>query len=164
MAQDLETLSLNQLAKYGHFEELCRRASTVENLDLAHIFDGAVTDFRTVKRNPGHQKILHWCIDQGLDFGARAGWLNQSVVCLAARYGNNEIIESMMRKGLPENPFARASVGDVEFLEGYASQYELSERQDENGFNLLFSCADSGPGRRDECMKQRLAEDFGLGR
>ena len=158
MPKDLKTLSIGKLAKYGYFEELCRRAAAVENLDLAHVFDRAVTDFRTVKRKPGHQRILQWCIDQGLDFDARAGWLNQSVVCLAAAYGNNEIIESMMGKGLPDNPFARASVGDLEFLEGHASQHGLSDLKDENGFNLLFYCAGSGLGRRDEDMKRRLAE------
>jgi hypothetical protein len=156
--QDPKTLSIDKLAKYGHFDELRRRAASVEDLDLAHVFDRAVTDFRTVKRNAGHQKILQWCIDQGLAFDARAGWLNQPVVCLAARYGNNEIITSMLRRGLPENPFARAAVGDVEFLERYACRHELSELKDENGFNLLFSCADSGLGRRDMGMKRRLAE------
>ena len=123
MPQDPKTLSIDKLAKYGHFEELGRRAASIEGLNLAYIFDRAVTDFRTVKRNPGHQKILQWCIDHGLDFDARAGWMNQSVVCLAAASGNNEIIESMMRQGLPDNPYARASVGDVEFLQGHASRH-----------------------------------------
>ena len=101
---------------------------------------------------------MQWCIDQGLDFDARAGWMNQSVVCLAAQYGNNEIIASMMGKGLPDNPFARASVGDLEFLQSYASRHRLSDLKDENGFNLLFYCAGSGLGRRDEDMKRRLVE------
>ncbi len=156
--QDLKTLSNYKLAKYGHFEELLRRVAAGENLNLACVFDRAVTDFRTVKRNPGHHKILQWCIDQGLDFNARAGWLNESVVCLAAGYGNNEIIESMTRKGLPDNPFARASVADVEFLQNYASYQELADLKDENGFNLLFYCAESGLGRRDERMKTRLTK------
>jgi ankyrin repeat protein len=156
--QDPKTLSIGKLAKYGHFEELRRRAASVEDLDLAQVFDRAVTDFRTVRRNAGHRAILQWCIDQGLAFNARAGWLNQSIVCLAARYGNNEIIAAMLRRGLPENPFCRAAVGDVEFLERYASRHELSEVGDENGFNLLFACADSGLGRRDRETKRRLAE------
>lgn len=158
MPQDPKTLPIGKLAKYGYFEELCRRAATIENLDLAYVFDRAVSDFRTVKCKPGHQRILEWCIDQGLDFDARAGWMNQSVVCLAAQYGNNEIIESMTGKGLPENPFARASVGDLEFLQGHASRHPLSDLKDENGFNLLFYCASSGLGRRDKHMKRRLAE------
>jgi len=137
VAHDLKKLSLLQLAKYGHCDELRRRASTREKLDLAQLFERAVTDFRTVKRNPGHQQILQWCIDQGLDFGARAGWLNESVVCLAARYGNRQIVDSMMRRGLPNDPFARASVGDIKFLQGYACRNELSEVRDKNGFNLL---------------------------
>jgi Ankyrin repeats (3 copies) len=158
MPQDPKTLSIGDLAKFGYFEALCRRAATIENLDLAYLFDRAVADFRTVKRKPEHQKILQWCIDQGLDFDARAGWMNQSVVCLAAQYGNNEIIASMMGKGLPENPFARASVGDLEFLEAHAARYRLSDLKDANHFNLLFYCAGSGLGRRDAHMKRRLAE------
>jgi len=149
-------LSIGDLAKYGHFKELRRSAASIDNLDLAYIFDRAVTDFRTVKRNRGHQQVLQWCIDQGLEFGARAGWLNQSVVCLAAAHGNNEIVEYMMRKGLPNDPFTRASVGDVDFLESSASQHDLSGRKDENEFNLLFNCAQSGLGRCDEGMKRHL--------
>ncbi len=158
MTQDPKTLPIGKLAKYGYFEELCRRAAVIENLDLAYVFDRAVTDFRTVKRKSDHQRILQWCIDRGLDLDARAGWMNQPVVCLAAQYGNNEIIESMMGKGLPDNPFARASVGDLEFLQGHASRHRLSDLKDENGFNLLFYCAGSGLGRRDEHMKRRLTE------
>lgn len=150
--------SIGHLAKYGHFDELRSRAAAGEKVDLAVVFDRAVTDFRTVKRNPGHQKILHWCINEGLDFEARAGWLNQTVVCLAARYGNSEIIESMIRTGLPDNPFSRTSVGDAEFLKTYAARHELSDLKDVNGFNLLFYCADSGLGRRDEETKRRLTE------
>jgi ankyrin repeat protein len=158
VVQDLKKLSVVQLSKYGHFEELCRRASTLEKLDVAQLFERAVTDFRTVKRNPGHQQILQWCIDQGLDFGARAGWLNESVVCLAARYGNRQIIDSMIRRGLPNDPFARASVGDIEFLQGYACHNELSHVRDKNGFNLLFACAGSALGRIDPGANRRLAD------
>lgn len=157
MRQDPATLSINDLAKYGHFEELRRRVDSVENISLATVFDRAVTDFRTVQRNSGHQRILEWCIDQGLDFDDRAGWLDQPVVCLAASYGNNEIIESMTARGLSGNPFARACVGDVEFLSGYAARHEIAGLKDKNGFNLLFYCASSGLGRRDENMKRRLA-------
>ena len=151
-------MSITKLAKYGYFHELCQRAATIDNRELAYIFDRAVTDFRTVRRNAGHHKILQWCIDQGLDFNAREGWLNESVVCLAAGYGNNEIVEYMMRKGLPDNPFVRASVGDVEFLKSYASYNDLSDLNDESGFNILFYCAQSGLGRRGEDAKQRLTE------
>jgi hypothetical protein len=158
VAHDLKKLSLLQLAKYGHFGELRRRASTLEKLDLAQLFERAVTDFRTVKRNPGHPLILQWCIDQGLEFDARAGWLNESVVCLAARYGNCQIIDFMMHRGLPSDPFARASVGDIEFLQGYACRNELSHVLDKNGFNLLFACAGSALGRIDPGVSRRLAD------
>ena len=64
----------------------------------------------------------------------------------------------MMREGLPDNPFARASVGDVEFLVSYASRHELGDLKDENGFNLLFYCAQSGLGRRDQGIRGRLVD------
>lgn len=156
--QDPKHHSINDLAKHGRFEALCNRIDGGEDADLATIFERAVTDFRTVKRNAGHNKILQWCLDKGLALDARAGWMNQSVVCLAAANGNNEIISSMMRKGLPDNPFARASVGDLEFLANYALRQELQDLQDENGFNLLFYCAQSGLGRRDERLRDRLAD------
>jgi hypothetical protein len=50
----------------------------------------------------------------------------------------------------------RTTVGDIEFLEAYGCQCELSELQDENGFNLLFYCAASGLGRADQTVKARL--------
>src|SRR4051794_31037251 len=123
MPQDPKRQALGRLAKYGHFDELCRTAATIDTLELSYIFDRAVTDFRTIKRNPGHQKILQWCLQNGLELNARAGWLNQPVVCLAAQYGNNEIIEFMSRGGLPNNPFIRASVGDRAFLQAYGSRH-----------------------------------------
>jgi hypothetical protein len=86
IARDPETLPIGELAKFGYYEQVCRRAATIENLDLAFLFDRAVSDFRTVRRKPGHQRILQWCIDQGLDLDARAGWMNQPVVCLAAQF------------------------------------------------------------------------------
>jgi hypothetical protein len=153
-----KTMSLNALAKYGQFEELQRRVAAGERADLASIFERAVTDFRTVKRKPGHQEILEWCIDEGLDFEARAGWLNQPIVCLAAANGNNGIIVSMRRKGLPANPFLWAAVGDAELLEGHASQHDLPTLVDDNGFNLLFYCAQSALGRDDAGLKHRLTD------
>ena len=153
-----QSLSINSLAKYGQFEELRRRADAGESVDLAVVFERAVTDFRTVKRNPGHQQILRWCVEQGLDLEARAGWLNQSVVCLAAMYGNNEFISWIVERGLPAKPFARAAMGDRAFLESYALQQDLAGLHDENGFNLLFYCAESQLGRRNEDIKARLTD------
>ena len=153
-----KTLSIGHLAKNGDFDELQRRISAGERADLAALFDRAVTDFRTVRRNPGHFKILQWCVDQGLDFDARGGWLNQSMICLAAAAGNNEIVRYMVRQQPPQDPFVWASLGEVELLKSYASGHDLSALRDENGFNLLFNGAQSGLGRRDEEMKQRLTE------
>jgi Ankyrin repeats (3 copies) len=151
-----KTLSIGELAKHGRFDELGQRILAGERANLAAIFERAVTDFRTVRRNPGHLAILEWCIDQGLDLDARAGWLNQSIFCLAAAAGNNELVAYMLRKKPADNPFAWASLGEVELLASHASGRDLSELQDENGFNLLFNCAQSGLGRRDPEVKQRL--------
>jgi len=156
MPRDLTALSISNLAKYGHFEELHRRVAAGEDADLATVFERAATDFRTVKRNPGHLKILKWCVDQGLDYAARADWLNRPVVCLAAASGNNEVIKYMMDQNLPEDPFIWASVGEIDLLKQYASSHDLSGLSDANGFNLLFYCVESGLGRRDEELKQTL--------
>lgn len=157
-ARDPKAASIYRLAKAGQFEEFVRAGADVDDFDLAKVFERAVTDFRTVKRNPGHQQILEWCLAQGLDLNARAGWLNQSMVCLAAMYGNNKIVEAMVQAGVPENPFARASVGDLEFLQAYATRHDFTRLTDENGFNLLFACAGSGLGRHDEERRRRLVD------
>jgi len=156
--RDPTTISISDLAKYGHFEELQRRFSLGEAVDLARVFDRAVTDFRTVKRNAGHLKILQWCVDQGLDVEARSGWLDRSIICLAAAAGNNEIVQYLVQKKPTENPFVWASLGEVELLTDYASGHDLSELRDTNGFNLLFNCAESGLGRRDEEIRHRLTK------
>src|SRR5262245_24392471 len=116
---------IGTLAKHGEFEEFRRRAATMASLDLAYVFDRAVTDFRTVKRRPGHQRILKWCIENGLDPATRAGWMNQPVACLAAQYGNNPIVELMRTRGLPDNPFVRASIGDLDYLRRHAVHHRL---------------------------------------
>lgn len=158
MPRDPKALSMGDLAKYGHFDELRQMISVGADYDCAALFERAVTDFRSVRRNPGHFKILQWCLDQGLDLQSRAGWLNRSMFCLAAAAGNNEIVRQMWDKQRPMNPFMWAAVGEVELLRGYAAKHNLSDLRDENGFNLLFPCAESGLGRRDEEMRQRLTE------
>lgn len=162
MSRNPETLSISHLAKYGHFEELQRRVSAGAHVDPVKIFERAVTDFRTVRRNSGHLKILKWCVDSGIDFDRRVGWLNQNVVCLAAACGNNEVVQYMLQKERPDNPFVWASVGECESLERYAGGHDLSALQDENGFNLLFNCAESGLGRRDRDTRQRLTRSCRL--
>src|SRR5436309_3555493 len=117
-------------------KDLCQRRCGPRHNLRSH-----VADFRTVKRNPGHLMILQRCDEDGLDFDARAGWLNRSIFCLAAAAGNNEIVEYMIRRNRPENPFAWASLGEVDSLRDYAAGHDLSALTDENGFNLLFHCA-----------------------
>lgn len=158
MASTAKPTSLGRLAKEGRFDELVRAAAVAADVDFARLFERAVTDFRTIKRNRGHQQVLQWCLDQGLELSERAGWLNESMVALAARFANNEIIAAMLRRGLPECPFDRAAVGDVEFLTEHAGHRELAQRYDQNGFNLLHACAASGLGRHDEEIRQRLTE------
>ena len=113
MTKDLASQSIETLAKYGRFDELSARVNSGEPIDLAKVFDRAVTDFRTVRRNCGHMDILRFCIDQGISVETRTGWMNQSIICLAAMYGNNEIIEYMTQSGLTANPFARTALGDI---------------------------------------------------
>jgi hypothetical protein len=153
-----KTISLLRLAKGGQFDELRQLADAVEQPDLPEIFCRAVTDYRSIKRNAGHQRILEWCLDQRMDVSARAGWLNESIVGLAARNGNGAIIASIQKRGMPDDPFSRAAVGDFEFLKRYATQHRLAELRDANGFNLLFPCAASALGRSDEASLQWLTE------
>jgi ankyrin repeat protein len=63
----------------------------------------------------------------------------------------------MRQAGFPDNPFARAAVGDEEFLARYATRCQLADLLDENGFNLLCYCAASGLGRRDSAAGRRPA-------
>ncbi|MEQ9379586.1 MAG: hypothetical protein RJP95_01895, partial [Pirellulales bacterium] len=154
----IEALSIRDLAKYGHFDEIQRRTHAGEEVNLAKVFERAVTDFRTVKRNPGHAEIMHWCLDQGLDPEARVGPLKRTLLSLAAVAGNREIVERMRRRREPQNPFAWASLGEVDLLANYAGQHHLATMHDENGLNLLFYCAESGLGRHDEQLKKQLTE------
>jgi ankyrin repeat protein len=152
------TRTIRDLAKWGRFEDLQRQASSDAEVDLALIFERAATDFRTVPRRPGHLRILKWCIDQGLDVDARVGAYHQPIVCLAAAAGNREIIEYIRSLKRLSDPFHWASLGEVELLRRYGVDNRLAALRDVNGFNLLFYCAASGLGRRDDSMKQRLED------
>lgn len=148
--------SLEALAKEGRAEELLERLEAGEDAELARLFERAVTDFRTIRRRSGHAEILRSCIERGLDLGARPDWSRQTVVSLAAQYGRLEIVERMIRQGLPDDPFSRASVGDVHFIRQLGE--DLSSRHDVNGFNLLFSCAGSALGKHDPQLRRQLTE------
>ena len=151
------------LAKKGDFEKLHELWQSDERFDLGAVFERAVTDFRTVKHNDGHQQILQFCIDKGLDPLARVDWMKQPAICTAAMYGNIELIEYVANGvGLPEDPFVRASVGDVQYLKTFAEskgddgEKVISELRDENGFNLLHYATASGLGRTNADYKSKL--------
>jgi len=144
------------LAKAGDFDELQRRWMSGERFDLPSVFDRAVTDFRTVKRCPGHLAILKFCVDQGMDMRVRSDWLGQTPLCSAARCGNVEFVDYVVNKfGMPDDSFARAAIGDVGVTQGRNGLIEVTDR---NGFNLLHYVAGSGLGRRDKLVEQRLTK------
>ena len=147
-----------KLAKQGAFEELRGLADRGVALDWGKIFDRAVTDFRTVKRRAGHQEILALCLERGLDLMARVDWMKQPVLCQAAMYGNLEWIESIPRAELPDDPFVRASLGQLASSESPSGGPAFADLIDENGFNLLHYCAASGLGRRDDARREGLEE------
>ena len=141
------------LAKAGNFQELQQRWNDGERFDLAVVFDRAVTDYRTVKRVPGHLEILKFCVEQGMPLDVRPDWLGQTAFCSAARYGNNEFVAFVAAKcGVPDSLFARAAVGDDGLMGS------LREATDLSGLNLLHFVAGSGLGRRDEDTKHRLTK------
>ena len=156
-------LDVKKLAKTGDYEKLLELWHSGERFDLGKVFERAVTDFRTVKRKKGHQQILVFCIEQGLDPMARVDWMKQPAICSAAMFGNVELIEHVASNlGLPENPFVRASVGDVDFLKALAEskgdegKQTISELHDENGFNLLHYACSSGLGCSNDDYKSKL--------
>ena len=144
-----------KLAKAGNADAVQNVLDSVSDVDLARVFERAVTDFRSVARKPEHQRILEACIERGLDLDARAGENRLPVVALAASYGNAAIVAHMAARGaLPTNPFSRAALGDHEFLRAMGSK--LGNLIDENGFNLVCYCALSALGRGDAHFEQRL--------
>lgn len=152
------TLSVNHLAKYGRYDELVKRIEAGEAYDLASLFERAVTDFRTIPRNPGHLAILKWCVDQGLDPTVRTGPLSRSIVSLAAMAGNEAIIDYLQPRSLSDDPFVWASIGEGKRLKDCTSRTNLAELHDINGFNLLFNCAESGLGRRNQATREGLTD------
>ncbi len=144
-----------KLAKSGKADEVLGALDCVSNVDLARVFERAVTDFRSVARKPGHQRILEACVDRGLDLDAPAGENRLPMVALAASYGNAAIVAYMEASGtMPSNPFSRAALGDHEFLRVVGT--ELTGLIDDNGFNLVCYCAVSALGRSDAHHEQRL--------
>jgi hypothetical protein len=138
-----------KVAKLGEFTELEALWNRGQRFDLGVVFERAVTDFRTVKRKPGHQDILRFCIDQGLEIRAET-------VSLAARFGNMVIVDYMERIGLPDDPFIAASMGDLDRMKKRATKLDLADLRDSSGFNLLHVTAGSGLGRFDPKRRDLL--------
>ena len=61
----------------------------------------------------------------------------------------------MVERGLPDDPFSRASLGDLDFLRGYSG--DLASLRAPNGFSLLFPCAASQLGKSDQIIRERLS-------
>ncbi|MEM7386970.1 MAG: ankyrin repeat domain-containing protein [Verrucomicrobiota bacterium] len=136
-------------AKVGDCEALEPHWDSEGFPPLAEVFEKAVTDYRTVRRKPGHLEILKRCLEQGLR-------LDRRVVRIAAGFGNSEIIAWMDAKGLPKDPFIAASLGDLAGVQ--RSPEPVDDLKDGQGWNLLHYTAGSGLGRVDPEMAGRLAE------
>ena len=150
-----KTPDIKSLAKLGKYQELVDCWSRTK-FDLAIVFERAVTDFRTVKRNPGHQRILQFCIEQRLSLESRVDWLGQPLLCTAAMYGNSEFVNWVSGQAVPSNNFVRASLGDVEYIASLSRQ-ELN-RHDANDWNLLHYVCASALGRDCAQTRKRLRE------
>ena len=150
-----KTSEIKSLAKLGKYQELVDCWSRSE-FDLAVVFERAVTDFRTVARNQGHQRILQFCIEQGLALDSRVDWLGQPLLCTAAMYGNSEFLNWVSERTVPDNNFVRASLGDVEYVASLSAE-ELNLR-DANDWNMLHYVCASGLGRDCNQTRGRLAE------
>ena len=120
-------LSLAEAAKRGIYERVVDRAVSA---DIPTIFERAITDFRTVRRNDGHRRILAWCLEAGLDPLTRVGWFDVPAVVLAAHFGNREFL--ILAEPLPDDPRVHAALADVELPWDFV---------DDNGFTLLMYCA-----------------------
>lgn len=140
-----------KLAKLGHFDALKDLWQKGDPFDLAMVFERAVTDFKSVKRNAGHLKTLKFCVDEGLE-------LTSSTVGLAAKFGNTAIVDYMVEKGLPFVPFVMACMGNLKGLKEFGETQPLSDVRDSEGFNLLHACASSGLGRNDSARRKSLTE------
>jgi hypothetical protein len=138
-------LSLRNAAKHGYADEVQTRLDAEVSHDvLATVFIAAVTRFRTVKRKPGHQRILELCLDRGLSATYRLGGSSSPMMCIAAMHGNAAIVDHMT---VPDDPFCRAVIG----LPG---QPQLD--RDTCDYDALFYCAGSGLGREDTDVADRL--------
>ncbi len=147
--------SVKKLAKEGDAEGLAKLWKEGLRFDLGEVFRLAVADYRTIRRKPSHlQLLLFYCMDQGLAVDRR-------LVLLASKYGNAEVVREMQGRGLPEDPFVAAAIGDLEGLRAHGEHCPLSELVDEGGFNLLHACAGSGLGRADAATASKLAETCG---
>jgi hypothetical protein len=91
------SLPIDKAAKAGHFEDVKRQIEAGVSFSKEHLFDCAVQDYRTIKRNPGHNKILKYLYDLGMTPLSRIGWMNQPILCACAMYGNVELIEHTTR-------------------------------------------------------------------
>ncbi len=142
-----------KLAKAGKYEELAAAWQAGDRFDLKPIFERAVTDFRTVKRRPGHFKILKFCVEKGLE-------VDREIIQWTARAGNRLFVEYLCERGFSlacEDPFVAAYLGDLGSLKRYGEDGALADLRDGSGLNLLHAAAASGLGRHEPAFRCDLS-------
>lgn len=145
-------------AKHGRFDDLKRLVDAGESFSKEEVFNSAVQDFRTVKRNFGHNQILKFVYDLGLTITSRIGWMNQPILCACAMYGNQELIEYIISKETPQDVFSNASLGNLPFFQQTKNIEGIESAFDQNGFNPLHYCAASSIGNIKSDKKRSLVE------
>lgn len=147
---------ISNAAKNGDFEEVKGLIRTGNPYPKEHLFDCALQDFRTIKRNAGHLKILKFLYDLGLTTASRVGWMDQPILCAAAMYGNLEIIHYILAKDVPKDVFNNAALGTIDFFRQSKNLVAIDQVIDKNGFNPLHYCASSAIGNKDSGRKKGL--------
>lgn len=147
--------TLNKLAKAGDYEGVKAAVDAADIEQLKTVFAVAATDFRTVRRQASHQRILCYCIDQGLPPDLPLGWMGLPAICWAAMFGNRQIVE-YFGLGAVEDPFIAACLGELDFWGGYRG--DAAAALHPNGFNLLHFTALCGLGKEDADFAARQAQ------
>ena len=144
-------------AKLGQFDVVRRFLKNGVEADPLKLFDAAITDFRTIPRKPGHTQISLYLLDQGLDPHSRIGWLNEPLVCVAAKFGNQAVVDKVLKDGFTPSLFEAAAIGDLASVKRDL-QRDTVNRVDNNGFNALHYCAASALGLKAKTLSSALAQ------
>jgi len=129
-------------------------------VDYLELFEAAVSDFRSVRRRPGHQQILELCIERGMDGGSSVGWIPGPALCFAAGHANVAAVEKLLATDVVKSPWILASIGDVDGLRALGAG--VVSMRDASGQTLLSYVAGSGLGRVDARYRQPLVDSCAL--